>query len=228
MTARRTTSDTRPTSFATARIVPAHLPERAGPGESAMRFDRGDFLLTAGRTWKSRLIEFGQRMRIHGHDRMYVKWTHAALIVDADGALIEAVGTGVQRSHLDHYRDVEYLVVRIVASDEDRDQVVRFAEWALQRHAKYSRLSTVSIALSMLTGTKLTFFIDGQFVCSGLVATALERTGSIFDRDPAHIAPADLAKYFRAGQAHTVAPAVEAPVSTDRTSWARDLIPSLR
>ena len=49
----------------------------------------------------------------------------------------------------------------------------------------------------MLTGSKLAFFIDGRFVCSGLVARALERTGRIFDRDPSHIAPADLAKYLR-------------------------------
>ena len=51
-------------------------------------------------------------------------------------------------------------------------------------------------AKSLDVQTKL--FIDGQFVCSGLVARALERTGSIFDRDSAHIAPADLAKYFLA------------------------------
>ncbi len=79
--------------------------------------------------------------------------------------------------------------------------MVHFAEWALRKGSSYSRLSTVSIALSMLTGSRLTFFIDGQFVCSGLVARARERTGSIFDRDSAHIAPADLAKYFHDGGA---------------------------
>ena len=92
----------------------------------------------------------------------------------------------------------DYVVVRIHTSEENRDEVVRFAEWALGRGSSYSRLSTVSIGLSMVTGSRLTFFIDGQFVCSGLVARALERTGSIFDRDSAHIAPADLAKYFLA------------------------------
>ena len=144
------------------------------------------------------MIRFGQKLRIHGSDRRHVRWTHAALIVDRDGSLIEAVGTGVRRWHLDRYREDDYVVVRIHTSKENRDEVVRFAEWALERGSSYSRLSTVSIALSMLTGSRLTFFIDGQFVCSGLVARALERTGSIFDRDSAHIAPADLAKYFLA------------------------------
>ena len=119
-------------------------------------------------------------------------------------------------------------MVRIHTSEENRDEVVRFAEWALQRGSSYSRLSTVSIALSMLTGSRLTFFIDGQFVCSGLVARALERTGSIFDRDSAHIAPADLAKYFLAAcPTRRQAGAGEAD-STARTSSARDRIPSLR
>jgi uncharacterized protein YycO len=183
------TSPSRPEQ---ARPAPHHA-ERAGPGEAAAGFDRGDFVLVAGTHLNSRLIRFGQKLRIRGSDRRHVKWTHAALIVDRDGSLIEAVGTGVRRWHLDRYRNDDYVVVRLHTSDENRDEVVRFAEWALRRGSSYSRLSTVSIALSMLTGSRLTFFIDGQFVCSGLVARALERTGSIFDRDSAHIAPADLA-----------------------------------
>jgi hypothetical protein len=202
----------------------SHHAERAGPGEAAAGFDRGDFVLVAGTHLNSRLIRFGQKLRIRGADRRHVKWTHAALIVDRDGSLIEAVGTGVRRWHLDRYRSDDYVVVRLHTSEENRDEVVRFAEWALCKGSSYSRLSTVSIALSMLTGSKLTFFIDGQFVCSGLVARALERTGSIFDRDSAHIAPADLAKYF---YSDAQAGAGEAD-STVRTSSARDRIPSLR
>jgi hypothetical protein len=218
------TSPSRPEQ---ARPAPHHA-ERAGPGEAAAGFDRGDFVLVAGTHLNSRLIRFGQKLRIRGADRRHVKWTHAALIVDRDGSLIEAVGTGVRRWHLDRYRGDDYVVVRVHTSEENRDEVVRFAEWALRRGSSYSRLSTVSIALSMLTGSRLTFFIDGQFVCSGLVARALERTGSIFDRDSAHIAPADLAKYFSADFCtDTQAGAGEAD-STVRTSSARERIPSLR
>jgi hypothetical protein len=112
---------------------------------------------------------------------------------DRDGSLIEAVGTGVRRWHLDRYRNDDYVVVRLHTSEENRDEVVRFAEWALRRGSSYSRLSTVSIAL-------------------------------IFDRDSAHIAPADLAKYF---YSDAQAGAGEAD-STVRTSSARERIPSLR
>ncbi|MDT7578974.1 MAG: hypothetical protein QOK35_238 [Pseudonocardiales bacterium] len=205
--------------------------DRAGPGATGTGFARGDFVLVAGDHFNSRLIRFGQRLRIHGADRVHVKWTHAALIVDADGGLIEAVGAGVRRWHLDRYRDHDYVVVHLETSEENRDEVVRFAEWALRRRARYSRLSTVSTALSMLTGSKLTFFIDGQFVCSGLVACALERTGDIFDRNAANIAPADLAKYFevdRSAGRGDQADAVAGALSTARTSSARERMPSLR
>ena len=217
------------TSFETALLAP-HSTRRAGPGTTAASFDRGDFVLVAGTHFNSGVIRLGQRLRIRGEDRRYIKWTHAALIVDRDGGLIEAVGTGVRRWHLDRYRDDDYVVVRIHCSEDDRDEVVRFAEWALDQKARYSRLQTVSMGLSMLTGSKLTFFIDGQFVCSGLVARALERTGSIFDRDSAHMAPADLAKYFLSSSPpgpQADASAGEAD-STARTSSARDLMPSLR
>ena len=121
-----------PTSREHVRPTPHHA-QRAGPGEAAASFDRGDIVLVAGTHLNSRLIRFGQKLRIHGADRRYVKWTHAALIVDRDGSLIEAVGAGVRRWHLDRYRDDDYVVVRIHTSEENRDEVVHFAEWALQR-----------------------------------------------------------------------------------------------
>jgi hypothetical protein len=216
--------DTPPTAVRTQ----PHSVERVGPGETAATFDRGDFVLVAGTHFTSRLIRFGQRLRLRGADRRFVKWTHAALVVDRDGGLIEAVGTGVRRWHLDRYRDDDYVVVQIDCSEEDRDEVVRFAEWALRNRSPYSRLQTVSMGLSMLTGSRLTFFIDGQFVCSGLVARALERTGNIFDRDAAHMAPADLARYFLAGDPPAGPGQAGAAASTARTSSARERIPSLR
>lgn len=55
----------------------------------------------------------------------------------------------------------------------------------------------MSIAYSLLTGGKFTFGLEGQAICSGLVARAMERTGAIFNRTPSHIMPADLAKYYK-------------------------------
>src|SRR4029078_7865121 len=101
---------------------------RAAPGDTVTAFARGDLVLVAGRHLNSRLIRFGQKLRIHGADRAYVKWTHAALIADTDGTLMEGVGAGVRRWHLDRYRGDDYVVVHIEPSEENRDEVVRFGE----------------------------------------------------------------------------------------------------
>lgn len=186
--------------FSTARPVETQPPEPCPPGVTATDFDPGDFILVKGHGLQGRLIKFGQQLRIRGADRKYVDWGHAALIVDRTGTLIEAVGSGVREWSLDKYQERHYEIFRIKASDEDRGQVVAFAKWALEHHAKYGPLTIASIALTALTGSKLTFGIDGQFVCSGLVASALQRTGSIFNRSAAHIMPADLAKYFDPAQ----------------------------
>jgi uncharacterized protein YycO len=175
--------------------------QRCGVGEQATAFDAGDFVLTHGDAWTSRMIRFGQRMRIHGEDRRYTHWNHAALIVSVDGRLVEALGSGVLRTNLSKYREEEYHLVRIGASDEDRAQVVAFAEWAAgapdgSGRQRYGFATIVSIAYTLLTGGKFTFGIDGQSICSGLVARAMERTGAIFNRTPSHIMPADLAKYY--------------------------------
>jgi uncharacterized protein YycO len=99
-------------------------------GETTAIFEPGDFILTHGDAWTSRLIRFGQRLRIHGRDRVYTHWNHAAIIVDAGGDIIEALGRSVTRRSLDAYKPKEYLIVRIATSKEDRDQAVRFARWA--------------------------------------------------------------------------------------------------
>lgn len=209
---------TKHSDFSTSQPVPTLPPEYCAPGESATEFDPGDFILVKGYGLQGWLIKFGQKMRIHGEDRKYVDWAHAALIVDCDGTLIEAKGAGVKKSSLDDYAGRHYQIFRIKASDEDRTQAVEFARWALDNKAKYGILTIASMAVSVLTGgSKLTFSIDGQFVCSGLVATALERTGSIFNRSAAHITAADLAKYFD--------PAQRPYLEVSRTSSPASLLP---
>jgi hypothetical protein len=170
-----------------------------GPGEEAplRQYDPGDFILTQGAKWQNRIIRFGQALRHHGKNRKYIKWTHAALITSYEGDLIEAVGSGVRRSHLLEYKDVDYRIVRLgqLATLHDRLQMVRYAEWCLKEEYGYTII--FSIGISLLMGGKFRFGFDGQAICSGLVARALERTSIIFDKSPSHIMPADLAKYFK-------------------------------
>jgi len=56
------------------------------------------------------------------------------------------------------------------------------------------------------TGAKFTFGIEGQMICSGLVARSQERTHAIFNRTPSHVMPADLAKYYQVDPPESSAP----------------------
>jgi len=178
----------------TGARVKQFLPGQAtAPGE----FQPGDFILTHGSSFISRLIRFGQAIRFHGPDRKYIWWNHAAVVASKDGDLIEALNAGVIRTRISRYKETEYHLVQLegsLADQHDRDQAVKFAERSLKQ--KYGYLTVISIALSLLTGAKFAFGYDGQSICSGLVARALERTNKIFDRTPSHIMPADLAKSF--------------------------------
>src|SRR5688572_26769740 len=168
--------------------------EHVPPGRSDPDPLPGDFILTHGGEFFSRVIQFGQGLRFMGDDRPYTYWNHSALIVSADGGLIEALGPGIRRNTLAAYEGTQYTVVHIEASDEDRRQMTAFAEhWV---GGQYDWAKIVSITLSLLTGAKVSFGFAGQQICSGLVARALERTSAIFDEEPSHVMPADLAKMF--------------------------------
>ncbi len=183
--------------FGSSRITKAAA-RRFGPQEQAQPSDfaPGDFILTHGQSFFSRLIRFGQRLRFEGPDRPFAWWNHAAIIVSPTGDLIEALGPGVQRTHISKYQPIEYHLISVagIVSGHDREEAVAFAEWCLD--LEYGWMTIVSIALSLLTGAKFSFGFDGQAICSGLVARALERSNAIFNRTPSHIMPADLAKYF--------------------------------
>ena len=181
--------------------------ELFAPGERLRDPQPGDFILTHGSALISKIIRFGQRLRIHGDDRKYTHWNHAALIVDSDGSIIEALGRGITRRSLDDYKPTEYQLIRIDAAKEDRAQAVAFAESCVGQ--PYAWFTIASISISLLTGGKFAFGFEGQHICSGLVARALERTSAIFNRMPTHIMPADLAKYYQVDP-----PAVGAPIGT--------------
>ncbi len=190
--------------------APRQSVEQVGAGECARGFAHGpagavavtdeapqpgDFILTHGREWTSRLIRFGQGLRYRGASAKYAYWNHTALVVDAHGSIVEALGTGVAQRSIHDYDPTQYTVVRIEASKEDRAEAAEFARRSIG--SEYGFLTIASIALSLVTGGKLAFAIDGQLICSGLVARALERTTAIFAHDPGRIMPAELAEIYR-------------------------------
>jgi hypothetical protein len=172
--------------------------KRFAPQETASEadFQPGDFILTYSSSLGGRLIRFGQWLRYSGDDKKYIRWNHAAVIETSDGSIIEALGTGVKRHHISKYGPTEYVIVRLdgIVQPYDREQIVGFARWCLGE--EYGWATIISIGLNMLTGSKFTFGVDGQNICSGMVARALERSNAIFQTMPSHIAPADLAKFF--------------------------------
>lgn len=155
----------------------------------------GDFILTHGDEWTSRLIRFGQSLRFRGDRAKYTYWNHTALLIDREGMMVEALGTGVAQRSIHDYEATQYTVVRIEASDEDRAEAARFATSCVG--ASYGWVTIASIAFSLVTGGKFAFAIDGQLMCSGLVARSLERTTAIFKHDPGRIMPAELAEIYQ-------------------------------
>ncbi len=184
--------------------------ERYGPGESVASFSSaietvapkpsaraGDFILTHSTGIFGQLIRFGEHIRYTGSETVFAHWSHAAIFVNDTGDIIEALGGGVQKRNISVYRDTEYVVVHLPRNTgrEDRDQAVAFAEYCLRE--PYGWFTIVSIALTLLFGSKVNFGVDGQQICSALVARCLERIGAIFnENEPWHVTPADLAKHF--------------------------------
>jgi uncharacterized protein YycO len=192
-----------PATFARERFGPGHAvlaPAQAQPisarAESVAQ--PGDFLLTHSSGVFGQLIRLGQRLQYFGADKVFAHWSHAAIFVDDQGNIIEALGGGVQKRNIEVYRDTEYVVVHLPAatSRDDRAQAVLFAEHSLNE--SYGWLTIISIGLTLLTGSHFSFGLDGQQICSALVARAIERIGVIFEEsEPWHLMPADLAKHFQ-------------------------------
>jgi hypothetical protein len=182
----------------------------APAGTAVQSWNPGDFLLTHGDSFFSRLIRFGEGLRIHGDDKVYAWFNHAALVTGTHGEIAEALGRGVVPGNASKYQSKDYVVVRTGADAEDVAEILAFAQWVVHNRPRYGWFTIMSLALTLLTGAKFTFFIDGEYICSGFVARAMERTGALFSRDPVHITPADLAKYYSAkppADGHYAAPA---------------------
>ena len=160
-------------------------------GETILNPRVGDFFLVQRHTFFGRLIRFGQRLRFTKEE---ASWNHCGIFVSPTGDIIEALTSDVQQAHISKYTDKDYIVVHIDANAQDRDEILKFAQWAIGK--EYGFLTDLNLALWCLFGGKFSFSLDGEMICSGLVAKALERAGYIFERDASHIMPADLARYF--------------------------------
>jgi hypothetical protein len=169
--------------------------ERYGPGEGIASPWPGDFLLIRGHWWISRVIHGGQLIRFRtAADRPYAHWSHVALVASFEGRIIEVNDKGVVARHIERYRALEYHYVRIHATGQQRLEAVRYAESCVGE--PYARLAFLALGASVFTGGLIRVGERGQQMCGSLVARALARTDAVFDRRPAEMTPADLAKHY--------------------------------
>lgn len=170
--------------------------ERYGPGEEASRFTPGDFILAHRRRPIAGLISVAQKVRFLGADAIYAHWSHCALVVAEDGALVEAESLGVKRSPISKYRSTEYHLVRLGAefAPEGRKQAVLYA--TAQVGQAFGFLALAGAALFLLFGLPLRLTRRNHQICSGLVVRALQKGGLLPNADPSLMLPADLAKIY--------------------------------
>jgi hypothetical protein len=170
--------------------------ERYGPGDSATRFDPGDFILTHRFRPIAAMIRIGQQLRFRGPDAVYARWTHCALVVGEDGAIVEAESLGVERDRIFKYTSREYHLVRLghEFGPEGRERAIAYAN--AQVGEAFGFLNLAGAALFLLFGLKVRLMRRNHQICSGLVVRALQKGGLLTDADPALMLPADLAKIY--------------------------------
>lgn len=170
--------------------------ERYGPGEEAVEFTPGDFILTHRHNPIAQLISLGQKWRFRGADAAFAHWSHCALVVDEHGRLVEAESRGIQLSPIARYKANEYHLVRLgpEIATERRERSVKYAEAQVGKAFGY--LALAGAALFLLTGWPLRLMRRDHQICSGLVVRALQQGQLLLDVDPSVSLPADLAKIF--------------------------------
>lgn len=155
----------------------------------------GDLVLTHGDYFFSKLIRFGQKLR---YPAKYALWNHAALVLNEQGDIVEALGEGVVRTHLSKYREKEYTVVHVDLHPHDQAQVLAFAESVLAAKYKYGWRTIVSLFFNLALNRKYVTVKYGTSICSGFYADALTRGKFIWPDPPAAMKPAGLAQVFDA------------------------------
>ena len=163
-------------------------------GEQAPKYVPGDFILVSSTGILAKFIRLGQFIRYHGKMKPFSHWNHAAMIIDEDGTIVEAIGRGVVTNNITDYKDVEYYYVSTKLNKQSRDQAVAACKSFLKD--KYAWLTIFSIALELLFGVKMQMTNDNAMICSAVVGQSLWAGGVIFDQNPYQMMPADLASAF--------------------------------
>ena len=158
----------------------------------------GDFILAHRHNLIAGLISQAQKRRFKGPDSAYAHWSHSAMIVERDGALVEAEVMGVRQNPISRYRADEYHLVRLGTdfSSEARTRAVAYSR--AQVGQGFGFLDMFGASLYLLFGWPVRLARRGHEICSGLVVRALQAGGLATQLDPLLTLPADLAKLYDA------------------------------
>jgi hypothetical protein len=169
--------------------------------ETKVLLRAGDIVLTGRKSQGivSLAIKLGSKLRF-GMKSPYARWSHAALVVDAEKFLVaEARSHGVVVSDMRaRFPTGDFSIIatggQMIATDVE--QVLRFADAVVKARTRYGFLTFAGLALYCLTGGKLCLQQAGTAICSGFVCDALTRAGYIWERPPFSMMPADIASHF--------------------------------
>ncbi len=117
---------------------------------------------------------------------------------------MEAIESGVALENIEKYRGSDYIIVHVPALDIQRQLACGFAKSRVGD--KYGILNFIGLAFQALFGWKLAVNIDGQYICSGLVARATEKYIDAYPRSPEDMMPGDLAYFWDANSGEPLPP----------------------
>ena len=152
---------------------------------------RGDVILIRSRSPLGWLIRAFCRMRYRNGDRRYAYWSHAAIVV-APNRLVEVHVAGVGLCDFEKYRNLEFHHVRLGLSDAARLRVAHHAYSSLRE--PYGVGAFLLLALAIFLGDSFRVPDNDTQGCVALIVRALQQGGIAFDRYPADMTPADLAR----------------------------------
>ncbi len=189
---------------------------RLPPGGDGRTYRPGDFLLTRSEGVIARVLGLATGGTLN----------HAALVVDASGGLIEAnpcIMSGevcLRRGHIEDYLAAgkPCWVGYVELQEGTRQSVVEYAERLCATQGRFSELGVLALLLQSLICIAprartarhgwlrplhplfdrhaLVLREEHTYLSGEFVARALERGGFLWDRDPAHITPAELFARF--------------------------------
>jgi hypothetical protein len=167
---------------------------RCPPGEIVTGLRRGDLVLIRGPGWLGRAIRLGAWRRFREEFPHYGYWSHAALVINDAGHLLEVHARGVALCGIEKYRDCDFCYVRLDLSEAARHEATSYARGYVGQ--RYDLWGFVLLGLSVTFGDLFRVPDTGKPGCVSLIVRALERAGLTFERSPPDMMPADLAKQF--------------------------------